>query len=537
MHRLDFFKFMRYLQIVGKLKNGGLKMEKIVKLGLERLTLENFIKVARERYKVEISDEAMEKVQIAREYVEKLVDESKVVYGLTTGFGKFSDIVISKDETSELQKNLIISHSCGVGEPFAQEIARGIMLLRVNNLIIGHSGVRKLTLEKMVEILNSDVVPVIPEKGSLGASGDLAPLSHMVLVLLGLGEAYYKGQRMSGAEALANAGIAPLEHLSSKEGLALINGTQAMTSVGAFAVYEAINLMKALDITAAMTMEALNGITDAYDEKIHKVRGHKGQIDSAANILRLLEGSKMTTGQGELRVQDPYTLRCTPQIHGASKDAINYILNKVEIEMNAVTDNPIIFPEHEQIISGGNFHGQPMALPFDLLGIACSEMGNISERRLERLVNPQLNFGLPAFLTSRGGLHSGFMIVQYSAAALVSENKVLAHPASVDSIPSSGNQEDHVSMGTIAARKGYEILKNSRKAIAMELLAACQGVDLRGNRGLGKGTIAAYEEVRKHVTKLDDDRVMYPDINKVDELISNGTIVKVVETAVGNLII
>lgn len=510
-------------------------MGNIVILGNEKLTLEKFINVIRNRYSVQIAEDAYGRIEKARVYVERLIDDSKVVYGLTTGFGKFSDIVISKDETSNLQKNLIISHSCGVGDPFSEEIARGILLLRINNLIIGNSGIRRATVDKMVEILNSDVVPVIPEKGSLGASGDLAPLSHMVLVVLGMGEAFYRGQRMSGAEALSRAGIKPLEYLSSKEGLALINGTQAMTSVGALATYEAINLMKVLDITAAVTMEALNGITCAYDEKVHKLRGHKGQIDSAENILRILEGSKMTTKQGQLRVQDPYTLRCTPQIHGASKDAINFVLDKIEIEMNAVTDNPIIFPDHEQVISGGNFHGQPMALPFDFLGIACSEMGNISERRLERLVNPQLNFGLPAFLTPHGGLHSGFMIVQYSAAALVSENKVLAHPASVDSIPSSGNQEDHVSMGTIAARKGYEILKNSRKAIAMELLAGCQGIDLRGNLGLGKGTAAAYETVRKHVTKLEDDRIMYLDINAVEKLIADGEIVRAVESAIGEI--
>ncbi|MGL5964781.1 MAG: HAL/PAL/TAL family ammonia-lyase, partial [Fusobacteriaceae bacterium] len=378
-------------------------MKSVVTLGNERLTLENFMNVVRQRYFIEITDEAYAKIEKSRVYVEKLINDSKIVYGLTTGFGKFSDVVISKDETSDLQKNLIISHSCGVGEAFSEEIVRGILLLRINNLIIGNSGIRRVTIDKMVEILNSDVVPVIPEKGSLGASGDLAPLSHMVLVVLGMGEAFYKGERMSGSEALSRAGIKPLPNLSSKEGLALINGTQAMTSVGAIAVYEAINLMKTLDITAAITMESLNGITCAYDEKIHKIRGHKGQIDTAENILRILDGSKMVTKQGELRVQDPYTLRCTPQIHGASKDAINFVLNKVEIEMNAVTDNPIIFPDHEQVISGGNFHGQPMALPFDFLGIACSEMGNISERRLERLVNPQLNFGLPPFLTSYGG--------------------------------------------------------------------------------------------------------------------------------------
>ncbi len=324
------------------------------------------------------------------------------------------------------------------------------------------------------------------KKGSLGASGDLAPLSHMVLVMLGEGEAHFEGVRMTGKEAMDKAGIPTIE-LTSKEGLALINGTQVMTSVGALALYDTERLMKLADVSCALTVEALNGITDAFDPRLHRVRPHQGQMDTAANLLTLLTDSGLTTKQGEIRVQDAYTLRCTPQIHGASKDALHYCLDKVNIEMNSVTDNPIIFPDDRVVFSGGNFHGQPMALPFDFLGIALAEIANVSERRTERLVNPQLS-GMPAFLTEKGGLHSGFMIAQYASAALVSENKVLAHPASVDSIPSSANQEDHVSMGTIGARKAAEILENVMNVIAIEILSACQAIDFKDPALLGKGT-------------------------------------------------
>lgn len=506
-------------------------------LGKGKLSIEDVVNVCRNGYKVEIAEEAVKKMQIARDLVERYVNEEIVSYGITTGFGKFSDVIISKDETEELQRNLIISHSCGVGNPLSIENARAIMLLRVNNFTKGHSGVRLITANKIIEMLNKGVTPFIPEKGSLGASGDLAPLSHMVLVMLGLGKAYYEGVLYEGAEAMKKAGIEPLPALSSKEGLALINGTQAMTGIGVITIYDAMNLMKHLDIAASLTMESLNGIKCAMDNKIHEVRGHKGQIETAKNILRLVEGSSSITKQGDIRVQDPYTLRCTPQVHGASKDALNYVREKIEIEIDAVTDNPIIFPDFDQVLSGGNFHGQPMALPFDFLGIALAEMANISERRLERLVNPNLNFGLPAFLVEKGGINSGFMIVQYSAAALVSENKVLAHPASVDSIPSSANQEDHVSMGTIASRKAKEIMENARKVIAMEILAACQAIDLRKVDVLGKGTKIAYDIIREQITHYDKDRVMYLDINKVEEIIMTNIIANKVEKEIGKIIV
>lgn len=498
------------------------------------LTIEDFINVVRRGYTVELSEEAIKKVNKSRAVVDSYVEEGKVEYGITTGFGKFSDVVISKEDTKALQRNLIISHSCGVGEPLDEEIVRGIMLLRANALSKGFSGIRLSTLNALIEMLNKGVHPVIPEKGSLGASGDLAPLAHMVLVLLGEGEAYYKGERMPGKKAMDLANIQTVE-LTAKEGLALINGTQVMTSIGTLALYDGINLAKIADIAAALTVESQNGIVTAYDKKVNEVRPHNGQINTAKNLLKLLENSNMTTVQGELRVQDAYSLRCLPQIHGASKDAINYVIEKVNIELNSVTDNPLIFADDKAVISGGNFHGQPMALAFDFLGIALSELANSSERRIERLVNPQLS-GLPGFLTENGGLNSGFMITQYSAAALVSENKVLAHPASVDSIPSSANQEDHVSMGTIAARKAKEILYNTTRVLAIELMASAQAIDFSGAEKLGEGTKIAYEEIRNVVERLFDDRVMYLDIEKCISLIEDNTVLDAVENGLGQLL-
>ncbi len=505
----------------------------MIKLDGNSLNLQGFVDIAVHQQKVSLAEEAKEKIQESRDLVERYVNEERVAYGITTGFGKFSDVAISKEETEDLQRNLIISHACGVGNPFSEEESRGIMLLRANALAKGYSGVRIKTIETLINMLNEGVHPIIPEKGSLGASGDLAPLSHMVLVMIGEGEAVYQGKRMTGKEAMDQAGIETIT-LTSKEGLGLINGTQAMTSVGALTLHKAIVLAKMSDISSALSIEALNGITDAFDPKLHEVRPHKGQINTASNLRRLLDSSKLTTRQGEIRVQDAYSLRCIPQIHGATKDTLRYVLEKVEIEMNSVTDNPVIFTEEDHVISGGNFHGQPMALTFDYLGIAMAEVANASERRIERLVNPQLS-GLPAFLTEKGGLHSGFMIAQYSAAALVSENKVLAHPASVDSIPSSANQEDHVSMGTIAARKARDIVFNSSRVLGIELMAAAQGIEFHEHKELGLGTEPAYNTIREVLTPLKEDRILYKDINIASELIDNEKILQAVEKSIGAL--
>ncbi len=497
------------------------------------LTLEQVEAVARHGAQVELSEQAKEAILRSRKVVDDIIAQKKVVYGVTTGFGSFCNTVIATEESKLLQKNLIITHAVGAGNPFPTEVAKTMMLLRVNNLSKGFSGVRMETVETLIAMINKGVTPVIPEKGSLGASGDLAPLSHMVLPMIGLGLAEYNGEVMDGAKAMELAGIPTIE-LTEKEGLALINGTQAMTSVGALTMIDALNLVKVADVAAALSFEAQQGVIDALQPRMHTVRPHQGQMDTAAIVARLLEGSKNTTHQAEIKVQDAYSLRCCPQVHGASKDAINYVKSKIEIEINSVTDNPIIFGDTMEGISGGNFHGQPMALSFDFLGIALSELANISERRLERTVNPALS-GLPAYLVENGGLNSGFMIVQYSAAALVSENKVLAHPASVDSIPSSANQEDHVSMGTIAARKACEIMKNVRRVLAMELMCACQAIDLRGNKGLGIGTQPAYDTIREVCPKLVEDRPLYEDINRCEETIINGELIGRVEKAAGQI--
>ncbi|MCX7023076.1 MAG: histidine ammonia-lyase [Spirochaetes bacterium] len=490
--------------------------------------------VARFGYPVNVADEAFDRIVASRAVVDACVEEGLVRYGITTGFGKFCDVVISREQNAALQKNLIMSHACGIGEPFDREIVRAMMLLRANALAVGYSGARPETVQALVDLLNAGITPVVPEKGSLGSSGDLAPLSHMVLTLIGLGEADYRGQRMPSVEALAAAGLSPVV-LGAKEGLALINGTQAMTAVGALAVFDARKLVRNADLAAALSFQALGGIVDALDPRVHALRGQAGQETSAANLRALLEGSLLTTRQGERRVQDAYAIRCTPQVHGASRDAVGYVTDVVERELNAVTDNPIIFPSEDgsrvgDIISGGNFHGQPIALAMDFLGIAGAEIASIAERRLERLVNPALSNGLPAFLTKDGGINSGFMIAQYAAASLVSENKILAHPASVDSIPSSANQEDHVSMGTIAARKARSILDNARTVVAIEILAACQAIDLLdASQALSPSTRAVYELVRSVVPPLDCDRIMYPDFEKAKALVTDGSLLRAAE--------
>ena len=505
-------------------------MANVVTITGETLTLHDLHTVCYHDTPVVLGEEAKQRILRSRKTVDDLVEQDKVVYGITTGFGKFSDVRITNDECKTLQRNLIITHAVGAGEPFSREASRGIMLLRVNNLAKGFSGARLEVVETLIAMLNRGVTPVIPQKGSLGASGDLAPLSHMVLPMIGLGQAVFNGTVLPGAEAMARAGIPVLE-LVAKEGLALINGTQAMTSAGGLTVFDALDMMELANIAAALTFEAHRGVTDALAERMHTVRPHWGQLETAKMLRTYLEGSGNVTRQGEIRVQDRYSLRCTPQVHGASWDAIRYVQDRVETEMNAVTDNPIIFSDTMEGISGGNFHGQPMALSFDFLGIALSELANISERRIESLVNPSIS-GLPAFLVRNGGLNSGFMIVQYSAAALVSENKVLAHPASVDSIPSSGNQEDHVSMGTIAARKAQEILNNVRRVIAMEMMCACQAIDLQeGADKLGKGTKAAYDAIRRVCDMLEEDRPLYEDINRCESLLCHGAMLEAVREA------
>ena len=512
----------------------GKAVDMTVVLNGKDLTVEEVIDVAVNMEKVEISQESQKAVKKARDYVDKKLEEGAIIYGLTTGFGKFSDTYISSEETADLQRNLIISHTCAMGDPLPQRVVRAAMLLRCNALSRGNSGIRPGTLNTLLEMINRGVHPVIPEKGSLGASGDLAPLAHMVLPMIGEGEAEYKGEILPGKEAMERAGI-PVIELAAKEGLALINGTQIMTGIGVNVLWDAMELLKVADIAAAMTGEALHAILKAYDPKVHELRGHQGQKDCAENLRKLLAGSGNAKESNPNKVQDPYSLRCVPQVHGASRDAINYVYETVTREINAVTDNPLIFPDEDQVISGGNFHGQPMALTFDLLKNAISELANISERRSERLINPQLSEGLEPFLTKYGGVCSGFMIAQYAAASMVSENKIYAHPACVDSIPSSGNQEDHVSMGTTAARTAAMVLDNAQKVLGIELLSAAQAIWLRGEKGLSPATEAAYERIRKETDPVGDDVIMHYELEKLDRMVKEGEIVKAVQQAVGEL--
>ncbi len=502
------------------------------------LTLEQLIAVSREGAKVSIDPASVEDVERSRKIVESIVEEERVVYGVTTGFGSLCNVSISKEDNAQLQENLIRTHSCGYGRPFPEEVVRAILLIRINSLLKGVSGIRMSTINTLLDMLNKGVTPMIPEKGSVGASGDLAPLAHMVLPMLGLGKAFYQGELLSGKEAMEKAGIEVIQ-LAAKEGLALINGTSVLTAVGALATYDAIRLAKLADIAGALSIEAHRGIVDAFYEDLHKIRPHDGSLNTAKNLRSLLDGSTFATHTAELRVQDAYSLRCMPQIHGASKDTIRYVKEKVEIEINSATDNPIIISEDE-VISGGNFHGELMAQPFDFLGIGVAEIGDVCERRIERLMNHALS-DMPSFLVSHPGLNSGFMITQYSCAAIVSENKVLAHPASVDSIPTCENQEDLVSMGSHAARKAREIVDNVWRVVATEIMAACQAIDLRRDvkedskdRKLGKGTQIAYDEVRKLVDFIDEDAKieMYDELEKITNGLKAGKVLDEVEKQV-----
>ncbi|MCJ0922503.1 histidine ammonia-lyase [Mammaliicoccus sciuri] len=482
------------------------------------LTIQDIKQFLKEDGQISISEEALVNVRKSRETVEKIIKNKETIYGITTGFGLFSDVLIEQEKYNDLQVNLIRSHSCGTGKPFPDNVSLIMMVLRLNTMLKGHSGVTEKLVSLLVEFINRRIIPVIPEQGSLGASGDLAPLSHLALALIGEGDVRYKGETRNAKEVLHEVGLEP-HSLQAKEGLALINGTQAMTSQGVIAYIEAENIAHHAEWIAALTHQALNGIVDAYDEHVHIVRNFNEQVEVAERMRNWLEGSKLTTRQGEVRVQDAYTLRCIPQIHGASLQVLNYVKEKLELEMNAANDNPLIFDNDDEtlVISGGNFHGQPIAFAVDFLKIGVAELANVSERRLERLVNPQLNGGLPAFLSPEPGLQSGAMIMQYAAASLVSENKTLAHPASVDSIPSSANQEDHVSMGTIGARHAYQIIQNVRRVISIECIIALQAVEIKGVDKLSPKTKVKYEELRSIVPSITQDRVFHHDIEKVCE--------------------
>lgn len=506
-------------------------------LDKEMIAIDDLVAVARTNREAAVSADGEGRVARTSALIERWVKEKRVIYGITTGFGALCNVSIPEKDTRRLQENILMSHAAGVGEPLPEAVVRAIMALRVHDLCMGYSGCRMKTIRYLLAFLNQGVTPVVPEKGSVGASGDLAPTAHLGLVLIGKGEAFYQGRRIPGAEALERIGLPPLS-LAAGEGLALINGTQVMTAIGVLVVNDAVRLSKTADIACAMTLEVLMGSNSEFDPRIHQVRPHPGQLVTADNMLRLTEDSEIIAShQGCARVQDAYTLRCAPQIHGASKDAVAHARRVIEIEINSTTTNPLIFPDTEEVRLGGNFHGQPVSMAADYLSMGLAELGGVSERRIERLVNPQLS-ELPAFLVKEGGLNSGYMLGQYAAAALVSENKVLAHPACVDSIPTSANKEDHVSMGTIAIRQSREILANVENVIAIELLCAAQAYDLlTAERKLtaGRGTREAYAVIRRHVPYMERDRELYKDMETIVSVLRSGEILDAVEAAVGRV--
>ena len=492
------------------------------------LRLEDVESVARGGVRVELERDARGRVENARALVDRIVDEHRVVYGITTGFGALSEVVIPPDRIRELQANLIRSHAAGVGDPFSIDESRAITLLRANVLALGHSGVRPVVIERLLDLLNHSITPVIPERGSVGASGDLAPLSHLALVLLGEGEAWVDGERMSGASALARFDLQPLV-LEAKEGLALNNGTQAHTAVGILALLAAERAVDTIDVAGALSLEALRGTPDAFAPQIQQVRPHAGQAHSAQRLRELLADSEIREShrEGDPRVQDAYSLRCMPQVHGAARNGLAYVRSVLEIEANSATDNPLIFPDDELVISGGNFHGQPVAQVLDLLAMICADLAAISERRIARTIDPALSAGLPAFLVKDVGVNSGLMMVQIVAAALVNEIRLRANPASTDNVPTDNNKEDHVSMGVAAALKAREAVRLLETVLALELITAAQGLEFLKPMRPGKRVAQAYELVRSVVEPLVQDRVLSGDIAAVEVLVREGAFARV----------
>ncbi|HKR12323.1 MAG TPA: histidine ammonia-lyase [Pyrinomonadaceae bacterium] len=495
----------------------------MIEISGQSLTIQQIAAVAERREHVALTAEARERVERSRAVVEQIVTQGRTVYGVNTGFGKLSDVSIDQADLRQLQLNLVRSHSCGLGDPLSDAEARAMLLLRANVLASGFSGARPLVIETLIAMLEKGVTPVIPEKGSVGASGDLAPLAHLALAAIGEGEAIYEGERLPGAVALERAGIAPLQ-LEVKEGLALLNGTQAMGAVGSLALHRAEQLARLADVAGAMTLEALRGTPVAFDERIHTARPHPGQIAVAAHLRELLRDSEIRESHvdNDPRVQDAYSLRCMPQVHGAVRMALGHARDVVEIESGSATDNPLVFSETGEVLSGGNFHGAPLALVFDYAAIALTDLVSITERRIDRLVNPDTNEGLPPFLTPQPGISSGFMMLQVTAVALLNEAKVLAHPASVDNVPTDGGKEDHVSMGMTSATKLRSIVKLAEMATAIELMTAAQALDYRAPLTPGHGAKQAYDIVRGLAAPVTVDRAMSKDIEEITNAIRRG---------------
>ncbi|HEX5751668.1 MAG TPA: histidine ammonia-lyase [Archangium sp.] len=496
----------------------------------DTLRLEEILLVARNEAIVQLTPESEACVKASRDLVDRVAAGDTPAYGINTGFGTLAEVRIDKKDLRELQRNLILSHAAGVGTPMPLPEARALLLLRCNVLAKGFSGIRLETLQLALDMLNKDVVPVVPERGSVGASGDLAPLAHLALVFIGEGEAFYQGQRMPARQALERAGLKPVV-LEAKEGLALVNGTQAMCAVGTLLQLRAESLATVADIAGSMTLEGLLGSHKPFIPEIQEVRPHEGQKACAAHLLTLLAGSDLVETHVHCsKVQDPYSLRCMPQVHGAAREGLAFARRILEVEVNSATDNPLVFVEGNRIVSGGNFHGQPISLAMDVAAMALTQLSSISERRVEQLVNPALS-NLPPFLAKNSGLNSGFMIAQVTSAALVAESRVLCHPASVDSIPSSAGREDHVSMGMTAALKGRQVADFTRTCLAIEILVASQALDFRLPVKAGRGPRAAHELVRSRVPTMEKDRELHRDIEAVCELIDSGELLRVVRAA------
>jgi histidine ammonia-lyase len=496
----------------------------------DTLSLEEIRDVARGDCRVEISPEALARVERARALVDRVAAGEAPAYGINTGFGTLAEVRIDRKDLRSLQRNLLLSHAAGVGTPLPVSEARALLLLRCNVLAKGHSGIRPRTLQLALDMLNRGVIPVVPERGSVGASGDLAPLAHLALVLIGEGEAFVGTERLPGRTALARAGLEPVV-LEAKEGLALVNGTQAMCAVGALALLRSETLAETADLAGAMTLEGLLGSHRPFIAPIQAVRPHPGQVAVAEHLRALLRDSEIVESHADCsKVQDPYSLRCMPQVHGAARDGLSHARRVLSIEVNAATDNPLVFPGEDLIVSGGNFHGQPVSLALDVLAIACTQLSSISERRVEQLVNPALS-GLPPFLARNSGLNSGFMIAQVTSAALVAESRVLSHPASVDSIPSSAGREDHVSMGMTAALKARQVVEFTRSCLAVEVLVAAQALDFRKPLRAGRGVAAAHAAVRQVVPPMEEDREIHRDIEAVSALIDSGELLAAAHAA------
>ena len=497
------------------------------------LRIEDVVKIAREGEQVSIHDDAVARINKCRALLERKIKDKEIMYGVNTGIGELSEVVLTPEQVKKYQRFLVYSHAAGCGEPATEEDARAAMLSRINTLCWGHSGIRLVLVETMVNMLNKGVNPVMCQKGSVGACGDLSPMSQMALVLLGEGEAFFKGKRMPGAEAMKAAGI-PTVDFKERDGLAAINGSNLITGMGCLQVHDAERWLKTQEVTLAMTLEALNANMKAYDNRLHEVRGYPGALTCAANVRTITDGSDLLKQPGK-KVQDAYSLRSSPQVIGAALDALAWARYMLEVELNHAADNPVFFPDDELVLTGANFQGTPMAFALELLGMAVTTVGVLSERRLNRLMNPNLSVGLPAFLTKGAGMFSGLMLSQYTAGSLICENRILSHPAATGSIPAAADQEDFVSMGMTTAIKTRQIIENSWTITAIELMAVSQAFDFRAPTKPSKGTKAAHDVVRRHVKHLEEDRPLFDDINCLTEIVRKGEVLGAVEKAVGRL--